>query len=59
MHVDDLVTGGESINEFKKLKLNSITLFRQGGFKLRKWHSNEKKLEINDPCNTTELNFEK
>ena len=28
MYVDDLVTWGESINEVKKLKSNSITLFR-------------------------------
>ena len=28
MYVDDLVTWGESINEVKKLKSDSITLFR-------------------------------
>ena len=36
MCVDHLVTGGEIINEIKKLKSDSITLFRQGGFKLHK-----------------------
>ena len=32
-YVNDLVTGRESINEVKKLKSDSIILFRQGGFK--------------------------
>ena len=59
IYVDDLVTGGESINEVKKLKSDSITLFQQGGFKLHEWHSNETILETNNPCNTTELNFAK
>ena len=31
MYLDDFVTGGESINEVKTLKSNSISLFRQGG----------------------------
>ena len=57
--VDDLVTGEGSINEVKKLKSDSISLFQQGEFKLHKWHSNEKILETNDPYNTTELNFGK
>ena len=34
MYVDDLVSGGESINEVKELKSDSISLFRQLGFKL-------------------------
>ena len=34
MHVDDLVTGGENINEVKKLKADSISLFRKGWFNL-------------------------
>ena len=57
MHVDDLVTGGENINEVKKLKTDSISLFRKGWFNLHMWHSNETILETNDPCNTAELNF--
>ena len=44
MYVDDFVTEGESINEVQKLKLDSINLFRQEGFKLHKWHSNKKKI---------------
>ena len=53
MYVDYLVTGRESINEVKKLKSDSITLFQQGGFKLHKWHFCETILETNDLCNTT------
>ena len=59
IYVDDLMTRGESINEVKKLKSNSISLFRERMFKLHKWRSNETRLETNDPCNTTESNFAK
>ena len=31
MYIDDLVTGGEIINEIKKSKSGSIILFQQGG----------------------------
>ena len=31
MYIDDLVTGGEIINEIKKSKSDSIILFQQGG----------------------------
>ena len=48
MYVDDFPTRGESINEVKKLKSDSTTPFRQGDFKLYKWHSNEKILKAND-----------
>ena len=58
MYVDDLVNGGESINEVKKLKSES-SLFREEALKLHRWYSNETILEPNDPCNTTELNFAK
>ena len=48
MYVDDLVTGGESLQEVEKIKSDSIELFEKGGFKLHKWHSNETNLETND-----------
>ena len=59
IYVDDLVTGGGNINEVEKSKSDSISLFKQGGFKPHKWHSSEIILETNDLCNTTELNFVK
>ena len=36
MYVDDLVTGGESLQEIEKTKSDSIELFEKGGFKLHK-----------------------
>ena len=59
MYLEDLLTDGESLNEVKKLKSDSKTLFRKGVFKLQKWCSNEKILETNDQCNFIELNFAK
>ena len=59
MYVDDLVAGRERINQFKKLKSDSISLFRQKEFKLHKRDSNETILETNDSCITTELHFAK
>ena len=47
MYVDDLVTGGESLQEVEKIKSDAIELFENGGFKLHKWHSNEPNLETN------------
>ena len=59
MHVDDLVTGGESLQEVEKIKSDSIELFEKGGFKLHKWHSNEPNLETNDLSSEKELNSTK
>ena len=59
MYVDDLVTGGESLQEIEKTKSDSIELFEKGGFKLHKWHSNEPNLETNDLSFQKELNFAK
>ena len=59
MHVDDLVTGGESLQEVEKIKSDSIELFEKREFKLHKWHSNEPNLETNDLSSEKELNFAK
>ena len=59
MYLDDMVTGGGSINEVTKWKSDSISLFRQEGFRLHKWHSKETLSETKYYCNTTELNFAK
>ena len=47
MYVDDLVTEGGNLQEVEKIKSDSIELFKKGGFKLHKWHSNEPNLETN------------
>ena len=36
MYVDDLVTGGENLQEIEKTKSDSIELFEKEGFKLHK-----------------------
>lgn len=59
MYLDDMVTGGESINEVTKWKSDSISLFRQEVFRLHKWHSKETLSETKYYCNTTKLNFAK
>ena len=59
MYLDDMVTGGESINEVTKWKSDPISLFRQEGFRLHKWHSKETLSETKYYCNTTKLNFAK
>ena len=48
MYVDDLVTGGECLEEVEKIKSDSIELFEKGGVKLHKWHSKEPNLETNN-----------
>ena len=45
MYVDNLVTGGESLDEVKIIREESIELFKKGGFNLHKWNSNVPSLE--------------
>ena len=59
MHVDDLVTGGESTSKVGKIKDDSVNLFQRGVFNVHKWHSNEQALETNDSVSENELHFAK
>ncbi|XP_053964222.1 uncharacterized protein LOC128867152 [Anastrepha ludens] len=43
-YVDDLITGGESIQEVKEIMSQTIKLLEKGGFKLRKWCSSNPEL---------------
>ena len=59
IYVDDLVTGGESLQKIEKTKPDSIELFEKRRFKLHKWHSNEPNLQNNNLSSQKELNFAK
>lgn len=39
-YVDDLLINASILNEALKIKLQTITLLQDSGFKLRKWFSN-------------------
>ena len=47
------------LQRVEKMKSDSTELFKKGGFKLHKWHSNEPTLETNNLSSHLELNFEK
>ena len=57
MYVDDLVTGGESLDEVKTTKEKSIELFKKGGFNLHKWNSNVPSLESKSAEGKQELSM--
>ena len=59
MYVDDLVTGGESLDEVKIIKEKSIELFKKGGFNLHKWNSNVPSLESKSAEGKQELTYAK
>ena len=45
LYVDDLVSGGATLEEANELKKNSIEIFEDASFTLHKWHSNAAVLE--------------
>ena len=60
MYVDDMISGGN--NEAKVVHLNNSakTIFKEGGFVLHKWHSNNPRLEEGDfDKNNSELSYAK
>ena len=59
MYLDDLVTGGESLDEVKIIKEKSIELFKKGGFNLHKWNSNVPSLESKSAEGKQELTYAK
>jgi hypothetical protein len=44
-HVDDVISGGETVEQVQKFKEESVELFSQGGFPLHKWHSSDPQFE--------------
>ncbi len=54
LYVDDLVTGGTSIQEAHEKKEVSSEIFKQASFQLHKWQSNIEELEQNEQLDSTE-----
>ena len=48
LYVDDLITGGGTVQETEQKKATTTEIFRQATFHLHKWHSNIPKLEISE-----------
>ena len=57
LYVDDLLSGGPTIEKAKKLKGEATEIFADAKFKLHKWHSNRKELET--ACEDYEPSFPK
>jgi hypothetical protein len=49
LYVDDLMTGGESVESVSTKREKAVEVFEDGSFKLHKWHSNVMDLEENTP----------
>lgn len=45
LYVDDIISGGTTVNEVEVLKESAIEIFDRAHFQLHKWHSSEKSLE--------------
>ena len=60
MYVDDMISGGNNEAEVVYLKNSAKTIFKEGGFVLHKWHSNNPRLEEGDfDRNNLELSYAK
>ena len=46
MYVDDLISGGETAKQALEIKMTATTTFGEATFKLHKWHSNDRELEV-------------
>ena len=57
LYVDDLLSGGPTIEKAKKLKGEATEIFADAKFKLDKWHSSRKELET--ACEDYEPSFAK
>lgn len=59
LDVDDLVKGGENLEQVASLKDIAIKIFHKAGFKLHNWQSNVPTLEGKELTNETDQNFRK
>ncbi|XP_039303397.1 uncharacterized protein LOC120357307 [Solenopsis invicta] len=58
-YMDDLLTGGNSIEEVKELKNQLIGLLAKGGFELHKWNTNVVDTKEKDPNKNKSVNLHK
>ena len=59
MYIDDLASGGNTVEEVEILKQKCKELFEKGGFNLHKWHSNKPSLENTKTTISSELTYAK
>ncbi|XP_028415014.1 uncharacterized protein LOC114538093 [Dendronephthya gigantea] len=60
LYVDDLISGGNTLEETENLKKSCVTIFSEGKFELHKWHSNNPKLELEpEPFEEVETSYAK
>ena len=52
LYVDDLISGGGTIQEAKQKKATATEMFHQATFHLHKWHSNVTELELTEETET-------
>ena len=48
LYVDDLVSGGETVERVREMKSTFTEIFSQATFTLHKWNSNEQELEVEE-----------
>ena len=46
LYVDDIITGGSSVETVRELKYKATEIFSEATFQLHKWHSNVPELEL-------------
>ena len=59
LYVDDVITGGNNVQEAQHLKHSAVEIFGRAQFKLHKWHSNIPELEGEDAGSDEENTYAK
>ncbi|XP_020909539.1 uncharacterized protein LOC110247453 [Exaiptasia diaphana] len=59
LYVDDLILGGETVEEALQKKTSATDIFKDANFQLHKWHSNVKELEIYHDVKESEVSYAK
>ena len=54
LYVDDLLTGGSTVEQVRKKKEIVTEIFSKATFQLHKWNSNVKELELTEVCESEE-----